>query len=87
MHPLGRDGHAHQVAGNLPVAASQFAAGHGRAALALRLRADSCVYPQPPRPTPMAEVAGPQLSPVRAPTNAAALATCGWISNNPAAGG
>jgi hypothetical protein len=28
-----------------------------------------------------------QLSPVRAPANAAALATCDWISNNPAAGG
>jgi hypothetical protein len=74
------------VPGNLPVAASQFAAGHGHAALPHRLRAGSYAHLSLPAPTPMVQVAGPQLSPVRAPTNAAALATCDWISNNPAAG-
>lgn len=84
---LGLDSHARRVAGLLPLTATQFAASHGRAALALRLRAGGCIYLSLPD-NPHGGLPGPWLSPVRAPcTGASALAASGWISNNPAAGG
>jgi hypothetical protein len=86
-HLLGLDRHSRQAAGILPLTASQFTTGHGRAALALRLRAGGCIYLSLPDNPHAGGLPGPWLSPVRAPcTGAAALAASGWISNNPAAG-
>ena len=85
---LGLDWHARRVAGLLPLTARQFATSHGRAALALRLRAGGCIYLSLPDNPHGGGLPGPWLSPVRAPcTGASALAASGWISNNPAAGG
>jgi hypothetical protein len=85
---LGLDRHARQAAGVLPLTASEFAAGHGRAGVALRLRAGGCIYLSLPDNPHGGGLPGPWLSPVLAPcTGAAALAASGWISNNPAAGG
>jgi hypothetical protein len=87
-HLLGLDRHARRVAGVLPLGASEFAAGHGVAALALRLRAGGCIYLGLPDNPHGGGWPGPWLSPVQAPcTGAAALAASGWISNNPTAGG
>jgi hypothetical protein len=88
QHLLGLDRHARQAAGILPLTASAFAAGHGRAALALRLRAGGCIYLGLPDNPDGGGLPGPWLGPVLAPcTGAAALAASGWISINPAAGG
>jgi hypothetical protein len=88
QHVLGLDRHARQAAGILPLTAIAFAAGHGRAALALRLRAGGCIYLSLPDNPDGGGLPGPWLSPVLAPcTGAAALAASGYISNNPAAGG
>jgi hypothetical protein len=85
---LGLDRHARRHAGILPLTAMRFAAGHGRAALALRLRAGGCIYLSLPDDPDGEGLPGPWLSPAEAPcTGAAALAASGWISNNPAAGG
>jgi hypothetical protein len=85
---LGLGRRARQVAGVLPITADEFAAGHGRAALALRLRAGGCAYLSLPDDPDGGGLPGPWLSPVLAPcTGTAALAAAGWISNNPAAGG
>ncbi len=86
-HLLGLDGHARRAVGIIPITGRQFAVGHGRAALALQLRAGGCIYLSLPD-DPDDGLPGPWLSPVRSPcTGAAALAASGWISNNPAAGG
>jgi hypothetical protein len=88
QHLLGLDRHARRVAGILPLTTSAFAAGHGRAALSLRLRSGGCIYLSLPDNPQGGGLPGPWLSPVLAPcTGAAALAASGWISNNPAAGG
>jgi hypothetical protein len=85
---LGLDRRARQVAGVLPLNASEFAAGHGRAALALRLHAGGCVFLSLPDNPDGGGLPGPWLGPVLAPcTGASAMAASGWISNNPAAGG
>jgi hypothetical protein len=87
-HLLGLDRQARQAAGILPLTASAFAASHGRAALALRLRAGGCIYLSVPDNPDGGGLPGPWLSPALAPcTGAAALAASGYISNNPAAGG
>jgi hypothetical protein len=87
-HLLGLDRHARHMAGILPLTARAFAAGPGRAALALRLRAGGCVYLSLPDNPDGGGLPGPWQSPVQAPcTGAAALAASGWISNNPNAGG
>lgn len=88
-HLLDLDRHAHWVARILilPITASEFTVGHGRAALALRLRAGGCVYLSLPD-NPDGGLPGPWLSPVHAPcTGAAALAASGWTSVNPTLGG
>lgn len=86
-HLLGPDRLARQAAGILPLTASEFAAGHGRAAVTLRLRAGGCIYLSLPDNPPGEGLPGPWLSPLLAPcTGTAALAASGWISNNPAAG-
>jgi hypothetical protein len=88
QHVLGLDRRARQAAGILPLTASAFAAGHGRAALALRLHAGGCIYLSLPDNPDGGGLPGPWLSPVLAPcTGAAALAASGYISSNPAAGG
>lgn len=72
----------------LPVTAGEFAAGRGRAALALRLRTGGCVYLSLPDDPEGGGLPGPWLSPVHAPcTGAAALAASGWLSVNPTLGG
>ena len=88
LHLLGLDRQARRTAGILPLTAMQFAAGHGRAGVALRLRAGGCIYLSMPDNPDGGGLPGPWLSPAEAPcTGAAALAASGWISNNPAAGG
>jgi len=88
QHLLGLDRHARRAAGVLPLTASSFAAGHGRAALALPLSSGACIYLSLPDNPYGGGLPGPWLSPVLAPcTGAAALAASGWISVNPAAGG
>jgi hypothetical protein len=88
QHLLGLDRHGRKAAGILPLTASAFEAGHGRAAVALRLRQGGCIYLGLPDNPHGEGLPGPWLSPVLAPcTGAAALAASGWISNNPAAGG
>ena len=89
-HLLGLDRHAHRLARILilPVTASEFAAGHGRAALAVRLRTGGCAYLSLPDNPEGGGLPGPWLSPVHALcTGAAALAASGWISVNPTLGG
>jgi hypothetical protein len=85
---LGLDRHASRVAGILPITAGQFAVGHGRAGVALQLRAGGCIYLSLPDNPQADGLPGPWLGPVHAPcTGAAALAASGWISSDPTAGG
>lgn len=87
-HLLGLNWQARRRAGILPLTATGFATGRGRAALALRLRHGGCVYLSVPDDPASAGLPGPWLSPVHAPcTGAAALAASGWISVDPARGG
>ncbi len=84
---LGLNRRARRQAGILPLTASGFAAGHGRDALALRLRGGGCIYLSLPD-NPHGGLPGPWLSPVQAVcTGAAATGASGWISVNPTAGG
>lgn len=87
-HVLGLDRHTSRIAGILPITAGQFAFGHGRAGVALPLRAGGCIYLGLPDDPAANGLPGPWLGPVAAPcTGAAALAASGWISSDPTAGG